>query len=127
MEPLAPKDGTSDAADGGAVAEVEKLLAEADAEDGAEAQAPNLDKGAQVAQPMAAAVEPPQDGGKESAAAAAAAAAAPPATAPAAPPPAVQTGPQKEPGSDEGEQAQSPEVSGGANTHPYSSSSRGYP
>ena len=49
MEPAAPKGGTA-AADGGAEAEAEILLAEADAEEVAEAQAPNLD---QVAQPMA--------------------------------------------------------------------------
>ena len=59
MEPAAIKDGT-DAADGGAVAEAEELLAEAAAEEGAEAQAPNLDKGDEVA------VEQPQDGEKES-------------------------------------------------------------
>ena len=57
-------------------------------------------------------VEQPQNGEKESAAAAAAATAAPPATAPAAPPPTVPTEPQKEPGSAEGDKAQSPEVSG---------------
>jgi hypothetical protein len=104
MEPLATKDDT-DAADGGALAEAEELLAEAAAEEGAEAQAPNLDEGDEVA------VEQPHDGEKESDTTAAAAAAAPPATAPAAPPPAVPTGPQKEPGSDEGEEAQSPAVS----------------
>ena len=60
-------------------------------------------------------VEQPQNGEKESAAAAAAATAAPPATAPAAPPPTVPTEPQKEPGSAEGDKAQPPEVSGGAN------------